>query len=120
MDCPDCNVAPGNWHRRGCGWEQCPYCGEHLADCSCCNGSPPLDDRIRWSGSCTWLQACLEFSFFEREVNGVWRRCHADDPGSQPDVSRLMRDCHWNRLDKRFERRHRTERGTCRTDEAAE
>jgi hypothetical protein len=24
MNCPDCNVAPGQWHQVGCSWEQCP------------------------------------------------------------------------------------------------
>lgn len=106
MHCPDCDAAPGSWHKNGCGWEQCPYCGEHLADCNCCaDGPPPLDDRIAWSGACSWLVACLEFGFFERDVNGRWRPCHADEPGSQPDVSRLMRECAWSRLDKRFELR---------------
>ena len=102
MYCPECNVAPGSWHKAGCGWEQCPYCGEHLADCLCSGDLPPLDDRIQWSGACTWLQACLDFGYFEREERGMWRPCRPDEPCAQPDISRLMRECSWSRFDKRF------------------
>jgi hypothetical protein len=110
MNCPDCDVAPGAWHHGGCPWEQCPYCGEHLADCDCSDGLPPLDDRIRWPGCCPWIEACLEFDFFEKKVRGTWVRCRAEDPDSQPDVTRLLRECVWNREDKRFEKRRRVRR----------
>jgi hypothetical protein len=102
MDCPDCGVAPGEWHQPGCSWEQCPYCGEHLGTCDCL---PPLDDRLSWTGSCFWLDACLEPGFFKKHVLGGWVPCAADDPESFPDVGRLLRQCVWNRAEKRFERR---------------
>ena len=105
MDCPDCGVVPGNWHRPGCVWEQCPYCGDHLVDCICTKGPPPLDDRMAWTGCCTWLDACLEFGLFEKEVSGQWVPCHADDLDSQPDLRRLVQEFYWNRDEKRFERR---------------
>ena len=110
MNCPECNVAPGNWHRPGCAWEQCPYCGEHAADCGCRGAPPPLDDRMRWAGCCSWVEACLRFGFFERRLRGRWVPCHANDPGSEPDVSRLMRECAWDREAKRFVLCRRTRR----------
>lgn len=105
MDCPDCGVKPGQWHRPGCLWELCPYCGGHVVDCRCCDGLPPLDDRMRWAGTCPWLDACLEYGFFEKEVAGAWVPCRAGDHESQPDVSRLIRECVWDRQEKRFVRR---------------
>lgn len=105
MDCPDCGAAPDRWHRPGCTNEQCPYCGEQLSDCGCSEGAPPLDDRLVWTGTCFWLQACLHFDFFERKVNGSWEPCRSEDPGSQPDVNRLRQECVWNRDEKRFDRR---------------
>jgi hypothetical protein len=100
MNCPECGVAPTELHQLGCGWEQCPYCGEHLADCDCL---PSLDDRLAWMGNCSWLGACIEFGFFEKEIDGRWIPCRDDDPESQPDISRLMRKCCWNRVKKRYE-----------------
>ncbi len=105
MGCPDCNVAPGEWHQLGCSWEQCPYCGDHLWQCGCWGGEPPLDDRLRWGGVCPWLQACLQLNLFERRVGGAWVPCLPHDPGACPDLSRLERECFWNRPTKRYERR---------------
>lgn len=105
MKCFDCNVAPGTYHRPGCAFEQCPYCGAHAGSCPCCEGLPPLDDRLPWTGSCAWVDACLAFGFFAKAVNGAWVACPPDDPASEPDVERLAAECVWNRAEKCFERR---------------
>src|SRR5262245_51108026 len=94
MECSGCGVRPGQWHRPGCECEICPYCGEPLADCG---DEPPLDDRLPWSGMCPWLESCLRFGFFERPVGEAWVPCGAGDPGSVPDVPRLLRECFWFR-----------------------
>ena len=106
MDCPVCGVKPGFWHRAGCGWEQCPYCGAHAIGCSCGRRGVPPDDRIRWSGACPWLLACRQFGFFERSMRGRWVPCPFDQPGSLPDIRRLLRSCHWDRAAQQFVRRH--------------
>jgi hypothetical protein len=31
--CPDCGVAEGELHKRGCDREQCPECGQQLIGC---------------------------------------------------------------------------------------
>jgi hypothetical protein len=105
MECPVCSVSAGSWHRHGCGWEQCPYCGAHAIGCACGRRGLPLDDRIPWSGSCPWLAACREFGFFERSAARGWTACRSDEPGSLPDIRRLLKFCHWDRLQQRFVRR---------------
>jgi hypothetical protein len=106
-NCPACGVEPHQWHRPSCRLEQCPYCGEHLLDCHCRESLPPLDDRMQWRGYYFWLEACLEFGFFEREIEGAWRPCRAEETASRPDYLRLVRECYWHRGRKRFERRKR-------------
>jgi hypothetical protein len=107
MDCPDCHVLPGAWHRPGCVFEQCPYCGKHTGDCGCCAGLPPLDDRLRWTGCCTYVEACLRFGFFERQDRGRWVPCRAEEDGAEPDVFRLLLECRWHRGRKWYELRQR-------------
>lgn len=102
MECPDCGVANGSWHKHDCQWEQCPYCGNFLADCGPCQGRPPLDDRIVWHGCCPWLLACADLGLFERQVRGKWVPCGATDPGSQPDILRFLNEYRWDRDAKSF------------------
>src|SRR5207237_9186512 len=104
-NCPVCGVAPEQWHRPGCRLEQCPYCGEHLIDCDCNDGLPPLDDRLTWRGYYFWLEACLEFGYFEKPQHGTWVACASDAQGARPDFLRGVRGCYWNRKKKGFERR---------------
>lgn len=104
MNCPACGAAPGQWHVAGCVYEQCPYCGETLADCG--HGHrPPLDDRVRWADPGPWIGACLAFGFFERRVGGRWEPCESQDVDSRADMARLREECRWNRREKRYERR---------------
>ena len=111
MECPKCGATRGQWHRPGCDWEQCPYCGDAVMECNCCGGDlPPLDDRIPWNGRTEWAQACLDFGFYKRRVGEQWVPCDDTSPGSVLDVNRLMRDCVWNRYEKRFERCRKTSR----------
>ncbi len=102
MECPDCGVSRGRWHKAGCAWEQCPHCGNDLAECG---HKPPLDDRLVWDGTCFWLDACLSLGFFKKRVSGVWVACPALDPDSLPDLGGLLQLCRWSRAEKRFERR---------------
>jgi hypothetical protein len=105
MDCPICGAGPGRMHRKGCGWEQCPYCGGHAIGCPCGRRGILLDDRIPWAGYCPWQAACRQFGFFERNAIDGWVPCRADQLGSLPDLPRLLRLCPWNRAEKRFKRR---------------
>jgi hypothetical protein len=98
-ECPGCGARPGAWHGDGCGWAQCPYCGNHLANC---DHEPPLDDQLPWGGYDFWLDACLELGLFRKQTRDGWVPCWADDPGSLPDVRRLLREFLWSRAERRF------------------
>jgi hypothetical protein len=98
--CPGCGVRPGERHRPGCTWAQCPYCGDHLADCG---HEPPLDDRLPWTGYDFWLDACLELGLFKKQTARGWVACKAYDAGSLPDVGRLIREFRWSRAEKKFD-----------------
>jgi hypothetical protein len=100
-------VWPGDWHKPGCSWAQCPYCGDHLADC---DHEPPLDDQLPWGGYDFWLDACLELGIFKRQACEGWVRCTADEPGSLPDVRRLLREFIWSREERQFVSRDRSRR----------
>jgi hypothetical protein len=102
MNCPGCGVQTGRLHQVGCDCEQCPACGRYLVACPCI--LPAESERLRWDGTCSWIDSCLAFGFFEREVGVGWVPCEPDASGAQPDVLRLFRDCRWNRSDRRFER----------------
>jgi hypothetical protein len=108
MTCPQCGVSAGRWHAVGCSWEQCPYCGGYLAGCG---HEPPLDDRLPWSGQSFWEDACLSLGFFRKQVVGLWVPCRADDPEARADIARLLRRGVWNRQEKRFEARRRSDAG---------
>ena len=60
-----------------------------------------------WTGTCFWLTACQELGLFKKKVNGLWVPCRTEDPEGLPDIQRLLRQCFWNRLEKRFERRRK-------------
>jgi hypothetical protein len=53
MICRDCGVEEGEYHKRGCCLEVCPYCGHQLL-CCFCNESMKLSgknfnrERIPW------------------------------------------------------------------------
>jgi hypothetical protein len=81
-------------------------------ECNCCGGDlPPLDDRLPWNGRTEWAKACLDFGFYKKRIGEDWVSCDDTAAGSVLDVSRLMRDCVWNRYEKCFEpRRHRSRR----------
>jgi hypothetical protein len=99
MDCPYCRTRPGEWHKPGCSWAQCPYCGDQLADCE---HEPPLDDQLPWTGYDYWLDACFQLGLFKRKTAQGWVQCRPYDPGSLPDVRRLFREFAWSRAKRRF------------------
>jgi hypothetical protein len=102
--CPGCDVPPGDYHRIGCDIEQCPYCGGQFISCMC-RKSPPLDDRMPWTGIWPGVLECREFGWYAKLVPGKgWLSCPADEPGATEDLNRLRIEAVWDRTGKRFVR----------------
>jgi hypothetical protein len=100
--CPDCGVGAGEFHRPGCDIEQCPYCGRQLIACGC-KRTPPLDDRMPWTGVWPGVAECREFGWYSQLVPGTgWVPCRGDEPGAVEDLNRLQVMARWDRDRKRF------------------
>lgn len=100
--CRDCGVGPGEFHKGDCDIEQCPYCGGQLVSCGC-RGTPPLDDRMAWTGVWPGVAECREFGWYSRLVPGMgWVPCSADEQGAVEDLNRLHAEARWDRTEKRF------------------
>ena len=103
--CPDCGVQPGDYHQVGCDIEQCPYCGGQLISCDC-GRTPPLDDRMPWTGVWPGRAECREFGWYANLVPGKGRlSCRAGERGATEDLNRLHAEAVWDRTEKRFIRR---------------
>jgi hypothetical protein len=103
MNCPDCGVRPGEWHRRGCDVEQCPRCGGQLARCQKDNGDAvPLGERLPWAGYWPGEDQCRQWGWFARPTPDGWRRCRPDHPDASPDLNRLREEAAWDRRAKRY------------------
>jgi hypothetical protein len=105
-ECPDCHVAVGERHKRGCDVEPCPYCGGQLLSCEhYCFGTvelPSLDDRMVWTGEWPGIEECREFGWYSKAVLGGWVACAKDDPEASEDLNRLRKEAQWNRSKKRW------------------
>lgn len=42
-DCHDCGAKEGEIHKYGCDMEKCPFCGNQLIGCGCCEKKLSLD-----------------------------------------------------------------------------
>jgi hypothetical protein len=109
--CPDCGAKAGEFHRPGCDIEQCPYCGQQLISCDC-RRTPPLDDRMPWTGAWPGVAECRELGWFARLVPGKgWVPARPDEPGAVEDLSRLHTEATWDRREKRFVLRRKDQPG---------
>jgi hypothetical protein len=102
--CPDCGVAPGQLHERGCDVERCPYCGMQRLGCECMQLSAAA--LIEWTGEWPGNAEARAFGFFcLLDAALGWVRCAADTPGAMPDLNRLHAECRWDRPSKRWVKR---------------
>ena len=58
-----------------------------LISCDC-GRTPPLDDRMPWTGVWPGVAECGEFGWFARLVPGTgWVPCGADEPGALEPIA---------------------------------
>lgn len=107
--CPDCGVKPGQWHRRGCDIEQCPYCGGQAGHCDA-EGPIPLDDRLRWRGLWPGEAEAIKYRWYCKLTRRGWRSCRPDALGAVPDLNRVRREMSWDREEKCFVRKRTKKR----------
>lgn len=81
--CPDCRVAPGDRHQRGCDVARCKECGQQAIACEDHNS-----EQTSWTGEWPGVQECRELGWWVR-WGPPWTRTTADDPDAWPDLNRL-------------------------------
>lgn len=102
MNCPDCNVSPGDVHLIGCDVERCPECGHQLLSCGCDDMTSP---RLPWNGAWPGVSECVEFGWYAKLVRGKgWVQCGEADPEASPDLNRLYKDAKWDKTAGKFVR----------------
>lgn len=84
MNCPDCGVAPGALHERGCDVERCPDHPKRQAiSCYCTEPDvEPTGPRIPWEGEWPGRAEC--------RAQGFW--CHDLYQGQPADAYALLRE----------------------------
>lgn len=102
-NCPDCGVAPGEFHKDGCDVERCPNCGGQRISCDCNVDELTL---LPWTGLRPGAMECREFGWYAKSITGsngsVW--CDKSDPRASEDLNRLYVDAVWDREAGRFMR----------------
>jgi hypothetical protein len=103
--CPDCGVEPGTLHVSGCDVERCPNCGGQAISCGCSDADFDSAPRQAWTGQWPGDAEAIEFDFWCKWVDGMgWQRTTRDDPDAQPNLSRLMQECLWDKAKGRWVR----------------
>lgn len=100
--CPDCGVAPGEFHMPGCDIEPCPYCGGQAMFCGC---DAPLDDRLAWTGHWPGELEALNHGYTCLSSSRGYIPCSPDTPGAEPDLNRFHADYEWSRSGRCYVRR---------------
>ena len=102
--CPDCGVAPGEFHLAGCDVERCPYCGGQAVMCGC--DSPP-DDRLAWTGRWPGELEAIQLGYKCLHSGRGYIPCTPDTPGAMPDLNRFLSDYEWSRPERCYVKRKR-------------
>lgn len=101
--CPDCHVAIGELHERGCDWERCPRCGGQMlmrGGCGCEDS-----ERMTFTGQSALHDAAEEYGFYcvwdpdgagDPTKNYGWTRVEKDHPNAQLDLNRVYYECVWS------------------------
>jgi hypothetical protein len=84
--CPDCGVAFGRPHRRGCDVERCTVCFGQRLLCECKG-----HDRVAaaWRGEWPGAAECRALGWWAVRTEKGWRSCPPESPGAREDLNRL-------------------------------
>jgi hypothetical protein len=90
MNCPDCNVEPGEEHQPGCDVERCSVCKGQFISCGHDDHDP---SKTKWDGEWPGTAECRERVWFAKETPGGpfghWTPCLPNTPGAIHDMNRL-------------------------------
>jgi hypothetical protein len=113
--CHDCHALPGQLHEPGCDTAICPNCGKQAISCPCGDESEPLP----WTGTWPGTKEAIEYGFWCRwtplspsdrtayQTSG-WIRCKKEDHGARVDLNRVLEECTWDKVQKRWVRTSET------------
>lgn len=102
--CPDCGVHPGDLHIEGCDVERCMNCGGQRISCFC-EDNEYTKSREQWTGEWPGYDACRELDLFCCHTSAGWKACSHDHPDARPDLNRLVTECDWDRIARKWVRR---------------
>jgi len=100
-NCPDCAVASGEEHARGCDVARCMVTGRQRLSCA---GGHDCGQDV-WTGEWPAAAECREFGWWvqDRCAEGMgWVPCAPDAPGATEDLNRLARDARWSPEQRRW------------------
>lgn len=102
--CPDCGVAPGEFHEPGCDVERCFYCGGQFISCQCNNeqGLVAANNPLPWTGIWPGAVECEKYDLWCKMGPNGWEKCSRSDPEASHDLNRLYTEFEWNRTLKTF------------------
>ena len=102
-DCPDCSVAPGEFHRDGCDVARCAYCGCQQLSCGCADESVGKHaESLPWTGFWPGTVEALMFGFTCVWNKAGWQECPPVHSQAQADLNRLMGTCEWDPSARRW------------------
>jgi hypothetical protein len=61
-----------------------------------------LGGRLPWTGLRHGALECQEYGFWHYPKGYTWIECEANHPEASEDLSRLMKTCRWDKVQRRF------------------
>jgi hypothetical protein len=111
--CHDCQAMPGEFHQPGCDVESCPFCGHQIISCDCAKDEDFYTElqqvgAIPWSGMWPGQKEAIEYDFWCRwalTITGhAWQRCAKGDHGARVNLNRVLEECVWDKVKRRWVR----------------
>ena len=108
LKCRDCGISVGDYHLDDCDVETCSECGTQKLSCQCVQISPP----VPWLGYSSYEEAAKRLGFYcywdssgrgDPDKNYGWVTVDKDHPKATLDLNRVLRDCVWNKMKRKWE-----------------